>query len=77
MREAFGIGCAGFCPNCGRVHILPAAPSYQPCLELMAELDRTGRLDFEAKGSSVDSRFSTCSLFGDCRGGLEGRGGYG
>jgi len=72
MREASGIGCAGFCRNCGRVHTLPAAPAYQSCLELMAELDRAGRLDFEVKDVSVDSRFSTSSLFGDCRGKMFG-----
>ena len=72
MRGDPGIGCAGFCRDCGRVHSLPAAPAYQACLELMAELAEKGSVAQNPYDASADLRLSTSSLFGGCRGKMFG-----
>jgi len=61
--------CAGFCRDCGREHVLPAAPAMQHALALMAEIEARGSI---APQGLDDPRLGLDYLFGPARGQMFG-----
>lgn len=61
--------CAGFCRDCGREHVLPAAPAMPHALALMAEMEARGSI---APPGSGDPRLGLDYLFGPARGQMFG-----
>lgn len=62
--------CAGFCRDCGRDHVLPAAPAVPLALELMGLLERHGHIGLGM--GAEDSRLSLDYLYGPARGQMFG-----
>ena len=69
MRDA-SHDCAGFCRECGREHVLPAAPAVPHALELMSLLQRHGHIGLGLEAN--DSRLALDYLFGPARGQMFG-----
>jgi len=61
--------CSGFCPDCGREHVLPAASAVPAARRLMAELERHGGIGL---GLCDDPRLGLDYLFGSARGQMFG-----
>jgi len=68
--DCFALDCAGFCRDCGREHVLPAAPAVPHALELMGLLERRGHIGLGIK--TEDSRLSLDYLYGPARGQMFG-----
>jgi len=62
----------GWCGRCACVHTLPAQPVLGDCLELMAQLQRQRRIDWQAPPGDADGRCSTEGLFGEAGGKMFG-----
>ncbi|WP_028576555.1 hypothetical protein [Desulfomicrobium escambiense] len=61
--------CVGFCRDCGREHVLPAAPAKPHALALMAEMETRGSIASQPCG---DPRLGLDYLFGPARGQMFG-----
>ena len=61
--------CTGFCRDCGREHVLPAAPAKPHARALMAEMEARGSI---APPGSGDPRLGLDYLFGPARGQMFG-----
>ncbi len=75
------LDCFGFCRHCQKEHRLPAALALPSALQLMADLEAQGRIDFALKTKDskntkfteeADSRFATKYLWGAARGKMFG-----
>lgn len=64
------IACSGYCTQCGTTHQLPVGPALRHCHELMTNLERFQRIDFD---SAVNNpQLSTDYLYGPARGQMFG-----
>ncbi|MDH4318750.1 MAG: hypothetical protein OEV64_10200 [Desulfobulbaceae bacterium] len=63
---------SGYCPTCKTIHHLSSGNAHRYALELMEELEKYGRVDFQKSQDEADSRFSTKYLFGPARGQMFG-----
>ncbi|XOF34566.1 MAG: hypothetical protein ACL93V_04545 [Candidatus Electrothrix sp. YB6] len=66
-------GAAGFCPNCGKEHHLPAAPALQTALRLLHRLENGDRIDFFGSAQQTTCRSAATEyLWGAARGKMFG-----
>ena len=65
-------GCRGFCRDCGRDHALPEAGARRYALEVMAEFQSLGRLDYQASEEHSNARLAFGNLFPRGRGHMFG-----
>lgn len=68
--DSSALDCAGFCRECGREHVLPAAPAVPHALELMDLLERHGHIGLGLEAE--DPRLSLDYLYGPARGQMFG-----
>ena len=64
--------CRGFCRDCGRDHALPEAGARKYALEVMAEFQSLGRLDYRASERDSNARLAFENLFPRGRGHMFG-----
>ncbi len=64
--------CAGYCRCCGKIHYLEQGRARGYCLELMAELEKNGRIDLHAPEQDADPRLSLDYIKGEARGQMFG-----
>ena len=64
--------CRGFCRDCGRDHALPEAGAREHALEVMAEFQSSGRLDYRASEQNSNPRLTFENLFPRGRGHMFG-----
>ena len=67
-----GIGCAGYCPRCGRKHGLDGAAVRPAARALMRFFDDHGHVDLTGPDNAPDDRTTTAPLFGSERGKMFG-----
>ncbi len=64
--------CSGFCQHCGKNHFLPEGKSRQHALDLMAALEKAGRIDLEVSEGDANPLFELDYLYGSARGQMFG-----
>ena len=72
MNNSEKISAVGYCNKCKKEHFLYEGNAKRFCDELIKNLDKYGRLDFEEPEEKADPRFSTDYVFGKARGQMFG-----